>query len=115
MKEKFYQLNLNEFEWEALVKCIANVDLSGKDYDRNNDKKYLEAIQVKLDLNNITHEQLISLRAQYKEGVKHLKYFEDSKKFFKFPEKRLKTFDTVHYERVIPEIKEILIKLGEKI
>lgn len=66
-----------------------------------------------LDLNNITQEQLLSLRAQYSVGVEHLKYFEDTNKFFKYPERRLKTFDTKHYEKVVPQIKKILDKLGK--
>ena len=66
-----------------------------------------------LDLNNITPEQLLSLRAQYSTGIEHLKYFEDTNKFFKYPERRLKTFETVHYEKVVPQIKEILDKIGK--
>jgi len=66
-----------------------------------------------LDIDNITEEQLLSLKAQYEEGVNHLQYFNDTMKHFRFPEKRMKTFDTVHYERVIPQIKQILTHLGQ--
>lgn len=65
-----------------------------------------------LDTTNLTDEQILSLRAQYESGVEHLQYFEDTAKHFKFPERRLKTHDTVQYERNVPIIKNILVELG---
>jgi hypothetical protein len=34
-------------------------------------------------------------------------------KHFKFPERRKKTFDTIHYEKNLPEIERALRKLGK--
>lgn len=65
-----------------------------------------------IDISKLTPDQVFSLEAQYQEGVKHLKYFQDTMKHFQYPERRLKTFDTVYYEQHLPEIKEALKKLG---
>lgn len=66
-----------------------------------------------LDVNNLTAEQILSMKAQYSEGKKHLAYFNDTMKHFKFPEKRMKTNDTVFYERVVPQIETMLKQAGK--
>ena len=48
------------------------------------------------------------LRAIKKEGEAHMRYFEQTMSAFKFPERRVKTFDTLYYESVLPVINEIL-------
>lgn len=48
------------------------------------------------------------LKLTLKTGRDHLKYFQESMSAFRFPEKRMKCHDTVYYERVVPEIEEII-------
>lgn len=48
------------------------------------------------------------LRAIKREGEKHLQYFYSTMKHFQFPERRLKCFDTLTYERVLPKVERIL-------
>jgi|688.fasta_scaffold1474989_2 hypothetical protein len=62
---------------------------------------------------NLSPEQIYSLQAQYEAGVEHMKYYHDTMKHFKFPERRKKTFDTIHYEKNLPEIERALRKLGK--
>lgn len=52
--------------------------------------------------------QISVLKAKYKEGEKHLKYYYSTMSVFKYPEKRMKTFDTKYYEEVLPIIAKIL-------
>lgn len=66
-----------------------------------------------IDVDKLSAEQIFSLQAQYQEGAKHLKYFADTMKHFKFPERRMKTFDTVYYEQHLPEIEQALKQLGK--
>ena len=65
-----------------------------------------------LDSSDLSEEQLIAMKAHLREGRKHLKYFEESQKHFKHPELRLKTFDTVQYEKTVPELEKIFIELN---
>ena len=48
------------------------------------------------------------LRAIKKEGEKHLQYYRDTMSAFSKPENRIKTFDTIYYERVLPHIEQLL-------
>lgn len=61
-----------------------------------------------IDIEKLRQEQLSVLKAIKLSGEKHIKYFNDTMKAFKFPEKRMKCFDTQYYERVLPEINKIL-------
>lgn len=65
-----------------------------------------------LDKNNLSEENLLALKSHLKEGRKHLKYFRETNKLFKNPEKRMKTYDTVQFERTVPELEEIFKKLN---
>lgn len=66
-----------------------------------------------IDIEKLTPEQITRLQVKYKEGKKHLKYFQETMKHFMFPERRLKTFDTKQYERELPEIERALKQLGK--
>ena len=64
--------------------------------------------KFKVDVDALRAEQLSVLKAIYKEGMKHIQYYNDSMAAFKHPELRVKTFDTKYYEEVLPIIVEIL-------
>lgn len=64
--------------------------------------------QFTVDINRLKQEQVSVLKAIYKAGDKHMKYFHSTMGAFKFPDRRMKTFDTCYYERVLPEIAKIL-------
>lgn len=66
-----------------------------------------------IDINKLTPEQIFSLEAQYQQGQKHLKYFADTMKHFKYPERRMKTFDTMYYEKNLLDIERALKQLGK--
>ncbi len=66
-----------------------------------------------IEVDKLTPEEIISLKAQYKLCIEHIKYFNDTMKHFKYPEKRIKTFDTMFYEKNIPEIRQALQSLGQ--
>ena len=70
----------------------------------------MENIQEKfaVDIDKLRTEQISVLKAIYREGQKHLKYFSATMSAFTYPEKRIKTFDTKYYEEVLPEIARIL-------
>lgn len=68
---------------------------------------------MEIEVDKLTPDQIFSLQAQYQEGVKHLKYFNDTMKHFKFPERRMKTFDTVYYEKNLPFIEKALRQLDK--
>lgn len=70
-----------------------------------------EAIAIE----KLQDQQLNVLRAIKKEGEKHLKYFYSTMKHFKFPEKRMKCFDTTYYEEALPVIERVLRERGKKI
>lgn len=61
-----------------------------------------------VDLDRLRQEQVSVLKAIYRAGDRHMKYYHDTMSVFKFPERRIKTFDTCYYERVLPEIAKIL-------
>ncbi len=65
-----------------------------------------------IDEHSLTPEQIFSYKAQYEVGTAHMKYWHDTMKHFKFPERRVKTFDTVQYENNLPEIERALRSLG---
>lgn len=69
---------------------------------------------------NPTIDQLPSqsikvLRAIKKEGEKHMKYFHSTMGAFKYPERRVKAFDTTYYENALPIIDEILTRKNEEV
>lgn len=66
-----------------------------------------------IEAEKLTPEQIFSLQAQYEVGTAHMKDFNDKLKFFKYPERRMKTFETVHYETHLPEIEQVLKQLGK--
>ncbi len=70
----------------------------------------MENIQEKftVDIEKLRTEQISVLKATYREGERHLKYFASTMSAFAFPEKRVKTFDTKYYEEVMPVIARIL-------
>ena len=63
--------------------------------------KYIEIDQLK-------ETPVPILRAMKKEGERAIKYYYDTMHVFKYPEKRIKTYDTAYFEKVLPIIKSIL-------
>lgn len=61
-----------------------------------------------VDKEKLKGEQLVVLRAIQKAGQKHLSYYHESMAAFQHPERRVKTFDTVYYEEVMPIVIDIL-------
>lgn len=59
-------------------------------------------------LEHLTDLDVKVLRAIKKEGEKHLRYYYSTMKHFRFPERRLKCFDTVTYEAILPKVERIL-------
>jgi hypothetical protein len=55
-----------------------------------------------IDLENLDQVEIGVLKQVFKNGTAHLKYFFETNIHFKFPERRMKTADTVYYEKVIP-------------
>lgn len=64
-----------------------------------------------IDISSLKEEQIFSIEVQYQEGKKHMKYFNDTMKNFKFPERRMKTNDTIYYETNMPEWERVLKQL----
>lgn len=60
------------------------------------------------DLEHLTDMDVRVLRAIKREGERHLRSYYETMKHFQFPERRLKCFDTVMYERVLPRVERIL-------
>ncbi len=61
-----------------------------------------------IDIDNLKQSQDMVLRAIYREGEKHLKYFASTMTAFKNPKNRVVTHDTVYYQEVMPIIIAIL-------
>lgn len=61
-----------------------------------------------VDIDKLPEQHIKVLKAIKKEGERHLEYFYSTMKHFKFPEKRMKTFDTKYYEDALPFIDKIL-------
>lgn len=70
----------------------------------------MQSIQekFKVDIDKLRTEQVSILRKIFKEGTAHLKYYHSTMHVFKFPDLRIKTFDTKYYEEVLPEVSKIL-------
>ena len=64
--------------------------------------------KFKVNIEELQTQQISVLRATYREGEKHLKYYYGTMSAFKYPEQRIKCFDTKYYEEVMPEIAKIL-------
>lgn len=69
--------------------------------------------QPQVDIAQLPEQQIKILKAIKREGEKHLKYYYGTMKHFKFPEKRLKCFDTKYYEDALPHIERILRERSE--
>lgn len=65
-----------------------------------------------VNLDEIRSQELSILKATYDAGVAHLEYFRKTMSFFKNPELRLKCYDTLYYEQVIPTVISILKEKG---
>jgi hypothetical protein len=82
----------------------------------NNGSIYLNPRRVTIKMQerlNVPVEQLNEvpinlLKAIKKAGERHIAYYYKTMSMFKYPEKRIKTFDTEYYEKVLPLIKVIL-------
>lgn len=61
-----------------------------------------------VDVEGLRREQISVLKAIKRVGERHMKYFHETMAAFKFPERRMKAFDTQYYERVLPEVNKIL-------
>lgn len=78
------------------------------------DRKYIDSQIIKtstgfvVDVDKLKAEQISILKAVYKAGDKHMKYYYSTMNAFKHPELRVKTFDTQYYEQAMPEIAKIL-------
>jgi|JI9StandDraft_1071089.scaffolds.fasta_scaffold00044_65 hypothetical protein len=72
------------------------------------------AATERLKIEHLAEQQIKVLKAIKKEGEKHLKYFYETMKYFTYPERRLKCFDTNYYEEALPRIEEILRQRGVK-
>lgn len=64
--------------------------------------------KFKVDIDKLRGEQISILRKIYKDGTAHLKYYHSTMSAFKNPHLRIKTFDTVYYEEIMPEVAKIL-------
>ena len=67
-----------------------------------------------ISIAELQDQQLNILRAIKREGEKHLKYFYSTMYHFKFPDKRIKCFDTKYYEEALPVIERILRDKSKK-
>ncbi len=59
-------------------------------------------------LDQLTDLDVKVLRAIKKEGEKHLRYYYSTMQHFQHPERRLKCFDTMTYENILPRVEKIL-------
>ncbi len=66
------------------------------------------ANKFKVDPSHLQDQQVSVLKALYREGDRHMKYYHSTMGAFKFPEKRMKCFDTKYFEEVMPMIEDIL-------
>lgn len=66
--------------------------------------------KFKIDnISSLSREQVMSMRAYQKAGEEHLKYFYATNNVFKHPELRVKCFDTLEFEELLPKVKKILM------
>jgi len=75
--------------------------------DRNDSMKSIQE-KFKVQVDKLKELEIKILRALFKEGEAHLKYYFTTMSCFKYPERRVKCYDTVYYEEVLPEIARIL-------
>ena len=64
-----------------------------------------------IEIDKLKQQDISVLKAVKREGEKHLEYYYSTMNVFKNAQNRVKTFDTVYYEEVIPIINDILSKL----
>ncbi len=69
--------------------------------------------KFRIDIDKLGEQQVSVLRALYREGERHMKYYHSTMGAFRYPEKRVKCFDTKYFEDVMPEIKKILDQLNQ--
>lgn len=70
----------------------------------------MENIQEKFKVNieELQSMQVKVLKATYREGEKHLRYYYSTMSAFSNPQNRVKCHDTKYYEEVMPIIAKIL-------
>jgi len=66
-----------------------------------------------VDLDKIKEQPIYVLKGIYKEGKKHLEYFARTNEIFKNANSRIKCYDTIYYEQVLPSVIEILKEKGD--
>lgn len=64
--------------------------------------------KIPTDLSDLSKLDLKVLRNIKRAGEKHLKQYYATMSVFQYPERRMKCFDTLAYERVLPKIERIL-------
>jgi len=68
--------------------------------------------KYKIDIENIHQEKISRLKQVQKAGYKHLDYYHNSMSVFEFPERRVKCYDTIWFEEVLPIVTKILKSHG---
>jgi hypothetical protein len=64
--------------------------------------------KFEIDVEQLKQEQVSVLKSMKMEAEKHLNYFNSTMHAFSNSENRVKCFDTVYYEEVLPIIDKIL-------
>lgn len=67
----------------------------------------------RVEVDQLKDLDIAIIKSVYREGDKHLKYYHNTMHAFKNPANRVKTFDTVYYEQVMPFVIDILRNRGE--
>lgn len=67
----------------------------------------------KIEADKLKEVDIAIVKAIYREGTKHMKYFHSTMSIFKNPANRVKTHDTLYYEEILPYTIEILKNKGE--
>ncbi len=70
--------------------------------------------KFKLDVDNISKDQIMILKKFKREADKHLHYFYSTMGAFKNPELRVKCFDTLEFEQLLPEVSSIINQFENK-
>jgi hypothetical protein len=67
----------------------------------------------RVEVDQLKDLDIAIIKSVYREGERHLKYYHSTMHIFKNPEKRIKTYDTLYYEQVMPFVIDILRNRGE--
>lgn len=70
--------------------------------------------KFKVDIDKLRTEQLSVIKSIKREGVAHMSYWYKTMSVFKFPERRVKCYDTMYYEQVLPEVDKILEEFDKR-